>query len=70
MNQERNWATVATPRTVYVGIVDRSEFDRIASPMTDHRLAAEPHNRRDVLTKTVEQHAALGVTVVFQHWVS
>lgn len=58
-----NWATVMTANYVYVGIVKRSEFDRIDLPATDHGIA-DPE--RPVLTKTARDPS--GVTVVFQHW--
>ena len=66
---ERNWVAVTTANTIYAGIVDRAEFDKIDSPMIDHRNAAEPQNRRAVLTKTVGDFS-LGTAVVFQHWVA
>ncbi|GKT21692.1 hypothetical protein [Acidovorax sp. SUPP3334] len=63
MPLDSNWASVMTPDYVYVGIVKREEFDRIALPETDHG-AANPD--RPLLTKTARDPS--GCTVVFQHW--
>lgn len=63
MTIDSNWASVMTPDYVYVGIVKRDEFDRIALPATDHG-AANPD--RPLLTKTARDPS--GCTVVFQHW--
>lgn len=60
---DTNWASVMAPAYVYVGIVKREEFDRIALPVTDHG-ATNPD--RPVLTKTARDPS--GCTVVFQHW--
>ena len=60
---ESNWASVMTPDYVYVGIVKREEFDRIALPATDHGVN---NPDRLVLTKTARDPS--GCTVVFQHW--
>ncbi|MDW3683911.1 hypothetical protein RA280_19615 [Cupriavidus sp. CV2] len=66
MTSPRNWASVATPTCVFVGIVDRKEFDRLALPGKDHRQhISESVPRRNVLSKALE---ADGVMVVFQHW--
>lgn len=46
---------------VYVGMQRREEFDRIASPLTDHGEDDNGH----VLSKCVEGD---GVRVVFQYW--
>lgn len=61
MSLDHDWVSVLTPRLVYVGIADRSEFDRIAAPVRDDGADGGPK----VLVKSVEEH---GVQVVFQHW--
>lgn len=55
---------VATASTVYVGVADRGDFDRIGVPCRDHGENENGH----VLTKTVGGHGAGEVTVVFQYW--
>jgi len=68
--QARNWASVSTSKVVYVGIVDRAEFDRIELPATEHAaiaglLPSEPARR--CISKMAAD--ATGLLVVFQHWV-
>lgn len=58
-----NWASVATPNTVFVGIVGREEFDQIALPARDMALILPD---RPVLVKTAQMPD--GFQVIFQHW--
>ncbi|MCR4302434.1 MAG: hypothetical protein NUV51_12590 [Sulfuricaulis sp.] len=62
--EKRNWAYVATPRQIHVGMVSRAEFNRIALPEVDHRKLLPPES---LLSKTV---TGSGVTVVFQFWIN
>lgn len=61
-----NWAAVATPRAVYVGLEDRAEFDKIALPATEH---APREDGERCVSKAVKDPAS-GVMVIFQHWVT
>lgn len=63
MTNESNWVSVLMPDYVYVGIVKREEFDRLALPVTDHGVT---NPDRLVLTKTARDPS--GCTIVFQHW--
>lgn len=56
---------VATPRLVYVVVIDRSEFDRIASIETVH--APKEDNGSYCISKRVHDGE---VGVIFQHWVT
>ena len=62
MNTAGNWAAVATPTCIFIGIRDRAEFDKLAQPALDCRTATPA---RQVLVKTIE---AAGLMVVVQHW--
>lgn len=61
MKFDQNWVQVLGPTAIYVGIVDREEFDKIALPVRD----AGANGGNKVLVKSMEQD---GVMVVFQHW--
>lgn len=63
MSASRNWAAVATPHAIYIGIVDRDEFERIALPANPVITHADG---RSVVTKTLGK--TTGVRVIFQHW--
>lgn len=58
-----NWAAVATPTVVYVGIATREEFDQIALPVQDIALILPDH---PVLVKTTATPE--GFQVIFQYW--
>jgi hypothetical protein len=47
---------------VYIGIADRTKFDLLDLPATDHGDGPRGH----VISKSIEE---AGVRVVFQHWV-
>lgn len=61
-----DWVGVALPTVIYVGVVDRGQFDKIAAPATEHE--PQPGGERCV-SKSVED-PALGVRVIFQHWIA
>ena len=56
-------------KTVYVSIANRTEFDAINLPETDHRtLKYKPQN---LLTKFIDGGSDNGhgdVNIIFQHW--
>lgn len=60
-----NWASIASPNLVFVGIVDRAEFDKLDLPAIDHG-ATNPE--KPVLTKTAYHGNDGRVGVCFQHW--
>jgi hypothetical protein len=55
---------IATPTVIYIGVRDRAQFDKIASPLEDRGETENGH----VLIKQVGEFGK-GVTVIFQHWV-
>lgn len=61
MSFDRNWASVIAPTLVYVGIVHRADFDKLALPQSDQGVDGE----KKLLTKRMEGD---GMTVIFQHW--
>lgn len=56
---------VPSPSSVYVGVPDYDEFNKINVKALDHRTHEDPSIRKPVLTKAVVGDE---VTVVFQHW--
>ena len=62
---DQNWASVASPSYVYVGIVDRAEFDKLALPVIDHGTT---NAARPLLTKTAYHGNDARVSICFQHW--
>jgi hypothetical protein len=55
---------ILDPKNVFVLVADRSEFDRLARPVTD---LGPRQDGGHVLTKTVNEGE---MTVIFQHWIS
>jgi DNA-binding LacI/PurR family transcriptional regulator len=53
---------VPTPTTIYVGLSDREDFDKIAARCTDHGEREIGH----VLTKQIKSGRR---TVIFQFWI-
>ena len=74
----RSWASVGTPTTIFVGMPQRVEFDKIALPVQDlglrMRLNVHASPMRDepcrLLVKSLDQRLddGRGFTVIFQHW--
>lgn len=63
-----DWVGVTTPNTVYVGITDRAEFDKIALRVAEH---APLENGERCLSKIVEDRTTgVMVMVIFQHWIA
>ncbi|MEA2991649.1 MAG: hypothetical protein QOD40_569 [Alphaproteobacteria bacterium] len=62
MSEQIEFVAIADPALIYVGVADRSEFDKIGRPCTDHGDNGHGH----VMTKTVEEG---GCRVIFQFWV-
>lgn len=57
-----DYVSIGTPKTIYVLMKSRSEFDQIALEERDHRKLA---GGNAVLTKAIDKD---GVTVIFQYW--
>lgn len=52
----------ASGKTIYVGVPERADFDRIDMPCSDHGETGDGQ----LLSKSIAEH---GVLVLFQYWV-
>jgi hypothetical protein len=63
-NELRDFVGTPSGAHVFVLVGDRTKFDSIRRPRTDH--GRRPDGNR-VLIKRIEQD---GITVIFHHWIS
>lgn len=63
-HRPQEFVGVTTPTLIYIGVKDRADFDKIASPLHD----AGENERGHVLVKRIGDLDGKNVTIIFQHW--